>query len=135
MILKTYSRVFTTDLDATLRTLRVVHDREPHLSFEYGDWKLVAIGDTLIVAGTNEALAPIRGSYGPWIVEDIEQSRARLIETGAEIIQEIANVPTGKMMYARHSDGIVVEYVQWAPELVERHILAPLRAGRLSSQI
>jgi hypothetical protein len=28
-----------------------------------------------------------------------------------------------------------VEYVEWAPELVERHILSPLRAGKTGSQI
>jgi len=38
-------------------------------------------------------------------------------------------------MYMLHADGSVVEYVEWTPELVERHILAPLRAGTPASQI
>jgi hypothetical protein len=30
--------------------------------------------------------------------------------------------PTGTMLYARHPDGVSVEYVQWLPELVARII-------------
>ena len=65
----------------------------------------------------------------------IDETRALLVEAGAEIVRDIAPVPTGRMMYARHPDGAVVEYVQWTPELVEQFITAPQRAGKLASQI
>lgn len=52
MILKTYTRILTTDLESTVATLRAVHGTEPHLAFEFDPWKLVGIGDTLVVAGT-----------------------------------------------------------------------------------
>lgn len=135
MILKTYTRIFTTDLEATLRVLRVLHAGEPHLRFRFDPWELVGIGDVLAVGGTEAALAPIRGSLGPWIVTDIDATRRSLVEAGAEIIREIVPVPTGRMMYARHPDGAVIEYVQWTPELVERIIEAPRRAGKLASEV
>jgi hypothetical protein len=135
MILKTYTRIFTTSIDLTLRTLKAVHGREPHLDFVFGDWRIVALGDVLVVGGTEESLAPIRGSFGPWIVEDIEGTRSQLLDLGAEIISDLEDVPTGRMMYMRHADGTVVEYVQWNSELIERLINAPLRRGKLSSQI
>jgi hypothetical protein len=135
MVLKTYTRMFTTDIEKTLRTLKAVHGTDPHLTFPFGDWTLVAIGDVLVVGGTEETLAPIRGSFGPWIVPDIEATRGKLLQLGGEIEREIEEVPTGRMMYARHSDGTLVEYVEWAPELVERHILSPLRSGKTGSQI
>ena len=135
MILKTYTRVFTTDLEETLRVLRELHVGEPHLRFRFDPWELVGIGDVLVVAGTEEALAPIRGSLGPWIVSDIDETRRSLVEAGAEITREIAEVPTGRMMYARHPDGAVVEYVEFNAELVERIIEAPRRAGRLASEV
>ncbi len=135
MILKTYTRIFTNDAEETLRVLRMLHTGEPHLRFRFDPWELIGIGDVLVVAGTDDALAPIRGSLGPWIVTDIDEARKVLVDAGAEIIREIAPVPTGHMMYARHPDGAVVEYVQWTPELVEQLIMAPQRAGKLASQI
>lgn len=135
MILKTYTRIFTTDLEQTLGILTVLHAGEPHLRFRFDPWDLVGIGDMLLVAGTAEELAPIRESFGPWVVSDIDETRRSLIEAGAEITQDVVPVPTGRMMYARHADGILVEYVQWTPELMEQFIEAPRRAGKLSSQL
>ena len=135
MIVKTYTRIFTNDAEETLRILRKLHAGEPHLRFRFDPWELVGIGDVLVVAGTDDALAPIRGSLGPWIVTDIDETREILMDAGAEIIRDIAPVPTGRMMYARHPDGAVVEYVHWTPELVEQFIAAPQRAGTLASQI
>lgn len=135
MILKTYTRIFTTDGEQTLQLLRQLHAGEPQLRFRFDPWELVGIGDVLIVSGPEEALAPIRGSLGPWIVDDIEETRRVLIASGAEITRAIEPVPTGRMMYALHPDGSVVEYVQWTPDLVEQLIEAPRREGKLASQV
>lgn len=135
MILKTYTRMFTTDLESTVATLKAVHGTEPHLWLDYDPLTLVGIGDVLVIGGTDEVLAPIRGTFGPWIVEDIDDAKAWLLANGASVLRDIHAIPTGRMMYLKHADGSVVEYVEWTPELVERHILAPLRAGKPASQI
>lgn len=135
MILKTYARVFTHDAGSALETLRRLHKRDAHLRFRYGELELIAIGDMLIVAGTEEALAPVRGTQGPVIVSDLVRVKETLLDAGAEITQDIVDVPTGRMLYARHRDGIHVEYVEWRPELVEQFIRAPQRKGLLSSEI
>lgn len=135
MIIKTYTRILTTDLESTVAALRAVHGTEPHLAFEFDPWRLVGIGDVLVVAGTEETLEPIRGSLGPWIVENIDAARSKLLENGASIVRDIEDVATGRMMYVKHGDGHVVEYVQWLPELAERLVFEPLRAGTLSSRI
>jgi len=135
MILKTYTRIFTTDLESTVATLKAVHGTQPHLWLNYAPLTLVGIGDVLAIGGTEEALKPIRGSLGPWIVEDIDDAKSKLLANGASVIRDVGNIPTGRMMYMKHADGSVVEYVQWAPELVEQHILAPLRVGTPASQI
>ena len=75
MILKTYTRIFTNDAEETLRVLRPLHAGEPHLRFRFDPWELVGIGDVLVVAGTNDALAPIRGSLGPWIVPHTDETQ------------------------------------------------------------
>ena len=135
MILKIYTRMFTTDLESTVATLKVVHGTEPHLRLNYAPLTLVGIGDVLVIGGLDEALEPIRGSFGPWIVEDINDAKDKLLTNGASVVRDIRDIPTGRMMYMKHADGSVVEYVQWAPELVERHVFAPLRAGTPASQI
>ena len=135
MILKTYTRVLTTDIEATVATLKAVHGTEPHFRFDYDPLTLVGIGDVLAIGGTDAALEPIRGSFGPWIVEDIDAAKGMLLANGASVEQDVKDITNGRMMYMRHADGSVVEYVEWTPELVERHILAPLRAGTPASQI
>ena len=135
MILKTYTRVLTTDIEATVATLKAVHGTEPHFRFDYDPLTLVGIGDVLAIGGTDAALEPIRGSFGPWIVDDIEATKGMLLANGASVLQDVKDITNGRMMYMRHADGSVVEYVEWTPELVERHIFAPLRAGTPASQI
>ena len=135
MILKTYARVFTNDYEGTLATLERLHGRKAHLSMEYGDWTLAGIGVVFVVAGTDEALAPIRDSHGPLIVRDIMALQASLLDEGAIITQPVINVPTGRILYARHQDGLHAEYVEWTDELVEQFIRAPQREGKLSSEL
>lgn len=135
MILKTYSRLFSADCDATLATLERLHGRKAHIRFRFGEWDLAGIGDMFVVAGTTESLAPIRDSHGPVIVRDIEAVEAELLSNGATITQPIVEVPTGRMLYARHADGLHIEYVEWTADLVERFIRAPQKEGRLSSEL
>ncbi|MDR6511967.1 hypothetical protein J2792_002850 [Novosphingobium capsulatum] len=135
MILKTYARMFSADCDATLFLLERLHGRKPHIRFRFGEWELGGIGDILVVAGPNEALAPIRDTHGPIIVCDIEVVQAALVAAGAVITTPLTQVPTGRMLYARHPDGLHIEYVQWTDDLVERLIRVPQREGRLSSEL
>ncbi|MEO9132880.1 MAG: hypothetical protein ABI240_16970 [Sphingomonas sp.] len=100
MIMKTYARVFTNDCEGTLATLERLHGRKPHIRMEYGNWSLAGIGDVFVVAGTDEALAPIRDSHGPLIVRDIIALQAILLAEGAVITQPIVDVPTGRMLCA-----------------------------------
>lgn len=135
MILKTCMRVFTNDVDESLKVFEPLHGHGPYMRVKMGEWDIAGIGDVLIVGGTDEALAPIRDSIGPFVVNDLEATRRMLEETGAVITKDIIDGPTGQLMYARHLDGTHVEYVQWTPDSVEKWINAPLREGKRSSQV
>ncbi len=135
MILKTYARIFTNDAAKSLATFQALFGGEPHIELEFKDWRLIGIGDVFIVGGTDEALAPIRGSQGPLVVENAEETMATLKNNGAEITTPLFDAPTGRGFYARHLDGTVVEYVEWKDELIEEWVRKPLREGRLSSQM
>ena len=45
MILKTYSRIFTSDVNATLAVLRQLVGREPELREPFQDMEVLTIGD------------------------------------------------------------------------------------------
>ena len=134
MILKTYARIFTNDAQKSLDAYVQAFGGEPHMRMRFGEWDLIGIGDVMFVGGTDEALAPIRDSHGPLIVDDLDETQRRLEEAGAEITKPISPAPTGRFLYARHPDGSSVEYTELKPELVEKWIATPQREGRLSSQ-
>lgn len=129
MIIKTYARVFSSNCDATLSLLERLYGCEPHLRFAVGDVELAGIGDVLVVAGSDEALAPIRNTHGPFVVRDIDAAHTELLAGGATITQPITEVATGKMLYARHPDGLHIEYLQFTEELVERIVGQPHRGA------
>ncbi len=129
MILKTYARVFTNDAQKSLDNFKQVFGGEPHMRMRFGDWDLIGIGDVMFVGGTDEALAPIRDSHGPFIVDDLDETQNRLKQAGAEITKPISPAPTGRYLYARHPDGASVEYTELKPELVEKWITSPHLGG------
>jgi predicted enzyme related to lactoylglutathione lyase len=98
----------TTDLESTVATLKAVHGTDPHFMFNYDPLTLVGIGDVLVIGGTDGALEPIHGSFGPWIVEDIDDAKGKLLANGASVVQDIKDISNGRMMYMKHADGTVV---------------------------
>ena len=117
VILKTYSRIFTSDLEATLAPLRKLVGREPELRVAFQDLEVLTIGGFCIVSGPAESIKPFIGAVGPAIVDDIEATRETLIAAGADIIQPIRDAPTGPHMFSRTSDGVVMEWVQWRSDV------------------
>lgn len=126
MILKTYLRVFTENVEQSLALLQQLVGREVDMRFKMpaDGLEIVAIGDFCLVGGAAEVLAPIRACQGPVIVDDLTATTAALLAGGAEITKPEAQSPSGRYLYARHPDGTLVEYVQWKPELVQQFITA-----------
>lgn len=125
MILKTYLRLFTENVDTTLGLVQKLTGFDaPDLRFKMPEigLDLAAIGDILIVGGEADKVEPFRTSVGPLVVDDLDATHALLIAEGAEITSPIQDVPTGRNMFARHADGNHVEYVQWPDELVQQII-------------
>jgi predicted enzyme related to lactoylglutathione lyase len=74
--------------------------------------ELARINNLLIIAGTDQALAPFRKTSATFLVDSIPDYRAFLLNNGAEILQDIQQVPTGWNMTVRHNDGTIIEYVE-----------------------
>ncbi len=85
MILKTYTRVFTTDFNASLPVYQQLVGREPDYHVTYGALDIAALGAFLIIAGPDEALAPVRSSHVTIVVDDLEDTQ-RFLETAGAVI-------------------------------------------------
>ena len=120
MILKTYARVVTENAERTLEGLRKLTGKEPDVRFAVGTTEIIAIADFCIVAAPNEQLAALREIVGPVIVNNLEELYAKLVEQGSQITLGPIEAPSGTVLYARNSDGIVMEWLQYTPELMER---------------
>jgi len=122
MILKTYARIFTTDMDKSLQLIQALAGAVPDYRFTMEEigLEIAGIADFCVVAGPSEKLLPLRASQGPLIVDDLNQTKALLIAHGATIAKPDADSETGRYFYAVHPDGSEVEYVEWKPELRTR---------------
>ncbi|HVV11359.1 VOC family protein [Amycolatopsis sp.] len=117
MIRKTYSRVLTPDLEATVKTLAELSGEEPVLRVTFGRFDICLLGPFCVLSGTPEALDRYRGTVGPVIVDDAGATRALVEGWGAEITLPPFDGPAGLGFLARHPDGVEYEYIQLRPDL------------------
>ncbi|MFC8528731.1 VOC family protein [Nocardia sp. NPDC057227] len=120
MILKTYARLFVTDLDRALPLYEKLAGRAADLRFGFEAAELAAVGDLLLIAGPPAATDRYRDTVGPLIVADLDALLALLAEAGATVTHGPEESATGRFLYARHPDGALVEYVEWSTEVREQ---------------
>jgi hypothetical protein len=120
MILKTYARVLTHDLDGTLKTLGELVGGEPDLRVTFGRFEIGLIGAFCVLSGSEEALERYRGTVGPVIVEDVHSVVATVERWGAQVTLPPFEGPAGLGFLARHPDGVEYEYIQLRPDLAQR---------------
>lgn len=114
-VVKVYSKVFTSDRDATLRAIQSIQGGMPEFEGQAQGCDLIGIGSLLIVAGTPDHLAPMRDLNGPVIVRDLSTIVKLVEQTGGLVVVPNTEIPGGQLMVARHADGLLFEYIQWAP--------------------
>ena len=128
-ILKSYLRVWVTDLDTWLPFYERLLGRPAGLRFAFEEAELAAVGDILLIAGPPEATDRYRDTIGPLIVDDLDETLRLLREHGAEVLGAPVQVPTGTMVYVRHADGTRVEYLEFTADVLERVIGDPANAA------
>ena len=113
-VLATYARVYVDGLDTALPTFVELTGEQPGLRFAYRDLELAVIGGYLLIAGTEEALAPYRGTHATAIVASVTEILDLAERTGGEILDGPNDVPTGRNLTVRHPGGATIEYVQFS---------------------
>lgn len=112
-VLATLARVYVDDLDVALPTFVELTGEQPRLRFTYRGLDLASVGGYLLLAGSEEALAPYRGTHATAIVESIDRILSITEQHGGEILDGPNEVPTGRNLTVRHPGGATIEYVQF----------------------
>lgn len=115
-ILATLARVYVDDLDIALPTFVELTGEEPKLRFTYRGLELASVGGYLLLAGTDEALAPYRGTHATAIVESVDEIVRITDRRGGEVLDGPNEVPTGRNLTVRHPGGATIEYVEFSTE-------------------
>jgi hypothetical protein len=120
-VLATLARLYVGDLDRSLPLLRELTGGPPALRFTLRPGVEIAVlGRFLVIAGSADELEPLRRTQATVVVSSLAGVRGLLEAHGASLLRGPAEVPTGVALTARHTDGSVVEYVEWRPEVRAR---------------
>ena len=107
-------RCYVNNLDKALEVYEKLMNEPCASRFIYKEagLEIARIKNLLIVSGSDEALRPFRDTQATFLVDSIIEYRTFLLAHGATVIRDLRQVPTGTNMTVRHSDGMIVEYVE-----------------------
>lgn len=109
------TRFYVNDLDSAIKFYEKLLNEKCKLRFKYteANLELAQVGTILLLCGSDEAIKPFIDTKATFLVDSIIEFRDSLLKSGAKIIRDIKEVPTGFNFTARHLDGTIVEYVQF----------------------
>ncbi|WEO99052.1 glyoxalase/bleomycin resistance/dioxygenase family protein [Streptomyces sp. FXJ1.172] len=110
--LTTLARLYVDDLDEALPALRELTGEDVRTRFSHGAVDVASIGGFLLVAGSEQALAPFRRVQSTVLVDDLDGLHTFVTAHGGEILDGPREVPTGRNATVRHPGGVVLEYVE-----------------------
>lgn len=120
-LLRTYARVYAASLDEALSSLSSLTGQPVDIRFELPNGlELATVGNVLVVAGDEEALAPFRSTQATLVVDDLDECQSLLSALSARVLRGPREVPTGRNLTALLPGEIQVEYVEWDRALRER---------------
>lgn len=88
---------------------------ERRLSFSEVGIEVAVVGGFIVLAGSDQAFAPIRDVQALLIVDSLDEAVVDLQGRGTVILHGPHGAPGGRNFTARHPDGLVVEYYQPTP--------------------
>ncbi|HWL88235.1 MAG TPA: hypothetical protein VNO21_20670 [Polyangiaceae bacterium] len=85
---------------------------ERRISFAEMGIEVAVVGSFILLAGSEQALAPIRDSKAVLFVDPLDEVVPWLLGKGAVILHEPREAVGGRNVTARHPDGLVAEYFE-----------------------
>lgn len=114
-VLRTFGRIHTTDLEATLAARRragLDDSRARRFAIPARGLQVVVADDAVIVGGDASALAAVTATQATWLVDDLDAALAELMPYTTAVVASPANVPTGRNATVVLGD-VQTELVQW----------------------
>ncbi|WP_223592652.1 VOC family protein [Neobacillus bataviensis] len=112
-IKKIINRIYVNDLEKAVPFYEgLFQTKATRFNYWSKGLDIAALGDFLLVSGTDEALSKVPDSAICFLVEDIEAYKTWLLDNGAVIRQDITKDFSGYSMIVEQPDGMVVEYVE-----------------------
>lgn len=74
--------------------------------------EVAVVGAFILLAGTNEALAPFRSASAVLIVDSLDATLDWIRRQGATVLHEPQQAAGGRNATVRHADGLVAEYYE-----------------------
>lgn len=85
---------------------------ERRIKLDQAGIEVAIVGECILLAGSAEALAPVRDAQAVFMVDSLDESASWLRANGAVILHEPREAPGGRNLTACHPDGLVVEYYE-----------------------
>ncbi|MBV7508857.1 hypothetical protein KW850_27010 [Bacillus sp. sid0103] len=112
-IKKIVNRIYVNDLEKAVQFYEgLFQTKATRFNYWSTGLDIAALGDFLLISGTDEALANVRDTPICFLVDDIHAYKTWLLENGAVIRQDITKDFSGFNMIVQQPDGTVVEYVE-----------------------
>ena len=112
-ILRTLLRVHVSPerLDQTVGYYEQVYGQHCSFRFKLQDagLEVAIVADVQMVAGSEQALLPMRDVSAAWLVDSVESARTTIEAAGGTIMIGPLRGPHGSFIIVRHPDGTVVE--------------------------
>jgi predicted enzyme related to lactoylglutathione lyase len=122
-ILQVLSRTYLSreQLEASVNFYGSLFGERSRVRFTYPEvgLELAQVGSLLLIAGSAAALEPFKATQATFLVDSLSEWKDFLLKSGATLLREPKQVPTGMNMLAKHPDGTRIEYVQHVKEQVD----------------
>jgi hypothetical protein len=80
----------------------------------------VQVGPLLLIAGSDQALGPLKATRANFLVDSLSEWREFLEKSGATLLDGPKQAPTGMEMRVKHPDGTWIKYVQYHDSVYNR---------------
>lgn len=115
MIIKqVLTRVYVQEMNSTIEFYEGLFHKKCKLKVTYteANLELAQVENILILCGSDKSLEPFRDTKATFLVDSVAEFKEYLLNHRAVIIRDLKKVPTGVNMTVKHTDGIIIEYVE-----------------------
>lgn len=118
-VLRTYARIWSTDLDASLALFEAVTGHQEQFRFAFGNVTVSLLDDVQITAGPQEEIDTFKQVTATLVVDDLDATLGAATTAGGVVTFGPEIGPIARYAMVLGPDGTHVEYSQWtAPDLI-----------------